>query len=104
MKIGRQFNKKCELILLEAYKASGMKSGVRLSVEEINHFVDLDRHELRLYLEYLSDKGLLELYTIGGPFLYGHIGLTNAGITKISCTKRNVKSETQNHTGNRIKD
>jgi hypothetical protein len=102
MKIGQQFNKKCELILLEACKASGMKSGVRLSVEKINHFVGLDRHELRLYLEYMSDKGLLELYTIGGPFLYGHIGLTNAGITKISCTKRKLKSETQNHNCNRI--
>ncbi len=88
MKIGRQFNKKCELILLEAGKLSEMKSGVKITVEQVNFELGLEKNELRSYLEYMRDKNLIELITIGGPYLYGHICLTKTGLTKIMTLRR----------------
>ena len=84
MIIGRDFNKKCEQILIEAGKLSGMQPGIRVSVDHLNQDLNFDRIEIRNYFEYLSDRDLIGLATIGGPFLYGHISLTKKGLAKLS--------------------
>lgn len=88
MQIGDRFNKKCEQILLEAGKISGMESGYKIAVEQVNRNLGLSRNEMRLYLEYMRDKRLIELITFGGPLLYGHMILTKAGLTKIGSIKQ----------------
>jgi Mn-dependent DtxR family transcriptional regulator len=82
MLIGSDFNHKMESILLKALKLSESSNQSRISVEELNQDLELDRNELKNYLEYLSDKNFLILSTIGGPFLYGHIELTTDGLKK----------------------
>jgi hypothetical protein len=88
MLIGNEFNKKCELILREIGKLSGMKTDVRIGVELLNKELEFGRVELKNYFEYLNDRGLIELPTIGGPFLYGHISLSKKGISKIKSIQK----------------
>lgn len=91
MLIGKGFNKKCEKILREAAEISDYESGYKISVEELNKNLDFGRKEIRYYFEYMSDQKLIELTTIGGPFLYGHITLTDKGIAKIKAIQKSSK-------------
>lgn len=88
MLIGKGFNKKCEKILRETAEISNYESGQDISVEEINKDLGFGRKEIRYYFEYMSDQNLIELTTIGGPFLYGHISLTQKGIAKIKTLQK----------------
>jgi hypothetical protein len=91
MLIGSSFNSTLDSILLEAFQISNKTDKDRIEVEELNKSLQLDRREIKNYLEYLSDKNLIILSTIGGPFLYGHVELTSDGIrrAKIIQKKRN---------------
>lgn len=89
MLIGKGFNKKCEQILSEAAEISDYESGYTISVEELNKNLGFGRKEIRYYFEYMSDQKLIELTTIGGPFLYGHITLTDKGVAKIKAIQKN---------------
>ncbi len=44
----------------------------------------MDRTEIKNTLEYLEELGYLELKTIGGPWLYGHVSITKKGLKKAS--------------------
>lgn len=88
MLIGKGFNKKCEQILSEAAEISDYESGYTLSVEELNKNLGFGRKEIRYYFEYMNDQKLIELTTIGGPFLYGHITLTEKGLAKIKAIQK----------------
>lgn len=88
MLIGKGFNKKCEDILREAGEISDYESGYSISVEELNKNLGFGRKEIRYYFEYMNDQKLIELTTIGGPFLYGHITLTEKGVAKIRALKK----------------
>jgi len=82
MIIGQDFNKKCEQLLIGASRLSNMKSDEAVSVEQLNKSLNCERNEMRGYLEYLADNNLIELKSIGGPMLYGHISLTSKGLKK----------------------
>ncbi len=82
MIIGNDFNKKCEQLLIAASSLSKEKSGETVSVEQVNKSLNYERNEMRGYLEYLADNKLIELKSIGGPLLYGHISLTDKGLKK----------------------
>lgn len=88
MLIGKGFNKKCEEILNEAAEISDYESGYTISVEDLNKNLGFGRKEIRYYFEYMNDQNLIELTTIGGPFLYGHITLTDKGIAKIKALNK----------------
>lgn len=45
--------------------------------------MELDRTEIKNILEYLEELGYLELKTIGGPWLYGHVTITGKGLEKV---------------------
>lgn len=90
MIIGSDFNKKCEKLLLEAESVSEQSTENKISVEELNEHLRFDRQEMRSYLEYLSDRNYLEILSIGGPLLYGHIRITRKGLEKaVSIRKKN---------------
>ncbi len=91
MLIGKGFNKKCEKILREAARISDLETGEHISVEELNKNLGFGRKEIRYYFEYMNDQKLIELATIGGPFLYGHISLTQKGVAKINSLKQEEK-------------
>lgn len=82
MQIGSDFNKKCEKLILETELIAQQNSDTSVSVEELNRNLGFDRNELRSYLEYLSDRKFIELLSIGGPLLYGHIRITEKGLQK----------------------
>jgi len=83
MIIGNSFNKKCDQILLKAAKHSDYKAGVKVSVKELNDYFEFDRSEIKNILEFMQNRDLVELETIGGPLLYGHISLTAKGIERV---------------------
>ena len=83
MIIGNNFNKKCDQILLEAAKHSNFKPGVKVSVKILNDHFEFDRTEIKNILEFMQNRDLIELETIGGPLLYGHISLTSKGIERV---------------------
>lgn len=88
MLIGKGFNNKCERILEEAARISNFRSGYNISVEELNENLGFGRKEIKYYFEFMNDRKLIELTTIGGPYLYGHISLTPKGVAKIKSTTR----------------
>jgi hypothetical protein len=88
MLIGSDFNKKCESILREAGKISNQQPFVNISVELLNRELNFSRAELKNYFEYLQIRGLIDLQTIGGPFLYGHISLSKKGISKLKSLQK----------------
>lgn len=96
MLIGKGFNKKCEQILRKAAEISDYKPGHSISVEELNEDLGFGRKEIKYYFEYMNDQKLIDLTTIGGPFLYGHISLTPKGIAKIlSLQKREGQKDSK---------
>ena len=88
MIIGGDFNSKCRNLLLKAGEQAGFEAGVPLKVELLNVELAFDRNEMKSYLEYLSDRELIHLKSIGGPLLYGHIELTKAGVKKAEDLRR----------------
>ena len=92
MLIGKGFNRKCEQILREAAEISDYEPGHNISVEELNRDLGFGRKEIKYYFEYMNDQKLIELTTIGGPFLYGHISLTQKGIAKIKSIQKREQS------------
>jgi hypothetical protein len=89
MIIGSNFSKKCDQVLLEAAKQSGNKVGVKISVKSLNQVFKFERTEIKNILEFMQNRDLVELETIGGPLLYGHISLTSYGLKRIEKIKNN---------------
>ncbi len=82
MMIGSKFSKKYHQFLQEIGDLSGGKTTQKISVKNINDQARLDRTEIKNALEYLQELGFINIETIGGPFLYGHITITEAGLDK----------------------
>ena len=80
MAIDPVVQERCSQIMRIAHKRYHKTEKKRVIVDRINKKVGLTKSELRQSLEILSEKGLLSLETIGGPWLYGHIKLTKKGI------------------------
>ena len=70
------------MILLEAGYASDFQAEVDISVDDIAEKLEMDRVEIRNLFRYMIDLGFIEVKSIGGPVLYGHISLTNKGLNK----------------------
>lgn len=87
MLIGGDFNSKAKQILALMGQMSGNDPEVQVSVEDLANEIVLDRTELKNLFEYLENKALIEIASIGGPFLYGHIKITQKGIQKIATLK-----------------
>lgn len=88
MIIGGNFSKKCDQVLLEAAKQSGSKAGIKISVKSLNDVFKFDRTEIKNILEFMQNRNLIELETIGGPLLYGHISLTSNGLERVEKIKK----------------
>lgn len=84
MLIGSDFNKRCEKILLAAGREAEFKAGKKVSVEKLARKLNMDRVEIRNLFRYMTDLKFIEIVSIGGPVLYGHISLTEKGIGKIN--------------------
>lgn len=82
MIIGSEFSKKYHQFLKEVGSRSNHDTSERISVQEINAALNLDRTEIKNVLEYLQELGYINIETIGGPLLYGHITITESGLEK----------------------
>lgn len=80
MAIDPVVQEQCAQIMRIAHKRYNKTEKKRVSVDRINKKLALSKSDLRQALEVLSEKGLVSLETIGGPWLYGHIKLTKKGI------------------------
>lgn len=88
MLIGSDFNRRCEMILLAAGKESEYEADRKIDVSSLTQKLNLDRVEIRSMFQYLIDKKLIRIETIGGPQLYGHISLTGKGLMKIRAIQK----------------
>lgn len=82
MIIGSEFSKKYHRFLKEIGSLSNADTTHRIQVQDINTNLRLDRTEIKNVLEYLQELGYISIETIGGPLLYGHITITEDGISK----------------------
>lgn len=82
MIIGSEFSKKYHRFLREIGLLSNEDTSHRIQVQDINSRINLDRTEIKNVLEYLQELGYISIETIGGPLLYGHITITEAGLEK----------------------
>lgn len=84
MIIGSEFSKKNQEYLREICRLSKGDVDLKLPVHHINENLGLDRTQIKNILEYLQELGYIEIVTIGGPMLYGHIKVTQKGLDKCS--------------------
>lgn len=84
MIIGSSFSKKYKRFLKQVAELSDNETDRKIPVKKINEVTALDRTEIKNILEYLEDLGYLEIKTIGGPWLYGHVSITEKGLEKAS--------------------
>lgn len=82
MIIGSEFSEKYHRFLKEIGDQSEEDTSRRIPVRAINSNLHLDRTEIKNGLEYLQELGYISIETIGGPLLYGHITITEAGLRK----------------------
>lgn len=82
MIIGSEFSKKYHRYLKEIGRLSKNDMSRKIAVQEINVKLDLDRTEIKNVLEYLEELNYINIETIGGPLLYGHITITELGLEK----------------------
>jgi len=82
MIIGSEFSKKNQQYLREICRLSKGSTDYKISVKKINDKLGLDRTEIKNILEYLQELGFVEIATIGGPLLYGHVTATEKGLKK----------------------
>lgn len=64
------------------------QAGKKVSVEKIAHKLKMDRVEIRNLFRYMTDLKFIEIVSIGGPVLYGHICLTEKGVMKIDSLRK----------------
>lgn len=83
MLLGGDFNTKAKQLLVLLATLSDNNPQEKVPVKDLVDELELDRTELKNLLEYLENKELLTIASIGGPFLYGHIKITEKGIAKI---------------------
>ena len=82
MIIGSEFSKKYHQFLKEIGELSDNDTSQQIPVQDINANLSLDRTEIKNVLEYLQELGYINIETIGGPLLYGHITITESGLEK----------------------
>lgn len=82
MIIGSEFSKKNQQYLREICRLSKGNTDYKIPVKKINDKLGLDRTEIKNILEYLQELGYVEIATIGGPLLYGHVTATEKGLKK----------------------
>jgi len=82
MIIGSKFSKKNQHYLKVICRLSEGDTEYQIPVQEINNSLQLDRTQLKNILEYLQELGYIEIVTIGGPLLYGHVTATKEGLNK----------------------
>lgn len=82
MIIGSEFSKKYHKFLIKIGKLSNNDPSQKIPVHKINEDLNLDRTEIKNVLEYLQELGFINIETIGGPLLYGHITITEEGLQK----------------------
>ncbi|MTI88293.1 MAG: hypothetical protein FH748_10025 [Balneolaceae bacterium] len=87
MLIGGDFNQKAKHLILLLDQLSKSNSEQKIEVERIVKEMGMDRVEVKNLLEYLENKEFIDVATIGGPFLYGHITITERGILKAKSLK-----------------
>lgn len=82
MIIGSEFSKKYHQFLKVIGELSENDTSHQIPVRDINSSLSLDRTEIKNVLEYLQELGYINIETIGGPLLYGHITITETGLEK----------------------
>ncbi|MEX0660241.1 MAG: hypothetical protein WD381_04440 [Balneolaceae bacterium] len=88
MLVGKEFSKKCERILIESEKIFRQSENEHVSVEELNEILNFDRVEIKNLFQYLSELNYIIIESIGGPYLYGSISLSEKGLSKIESIKK----------------
>lgn len=83
MLIGGDFNNRAKELLAILSDMCGNDTEVRVAVEELVNKLGSDRSELKNLLQYLEGRELISIASIGGPFLYGHIRITEKGVQKV---------------------
>lgn len=84
MLIGKDFNEKSRQLIETALRIAGSVANVMVSVDDINAELGFERQEIRNILDYLQDLGYVRIETIGGSFLYGHLSITEKGVTRFN--------------------
>lgn len=87
MLIGGDFNSRAKQLLIRLGELSGNDAEKKIGVEDLVEGFGADRTELKNLLEYLENKGLINIASIGGPLLYGHVKITGKGILKVAKLK-----------------
>lgn len=83
MLIGGDFNNRAKQLLNILSRLSGNDTDTKIKVTDLEKELGSDRSELKNLLQYLEGRNLIEIASIGGPYLYGHVRITEKGIQRV---------------------
>lgn len=87
MLIGGDFNSKAKQLLKKLSELSEHNPEQHVKVVDLVDALELDKTEIKHLLQYLEEKELISIATIGGPYLYGDVQITQKGILKATKIK-----------------
>lgn len=70
-------------LLMKLAQLADNRTDELVSMESIKESSSLDIEEIKEFVSYLSEAGYISVETIGGPYLYGHIAITEKGLDRI---------------------
>ena len=82
MIIGSEFSRKYEMFLKQVGALSDGDISRHIPVEKLDELASLDQTEIKNVIDHLDELNFINIETIGGPLLYGHISITEKGLKK----------------------
>lgn len=87
MLIGGDFNSRAKKLLATLSELSDQNPEQHVEVKELVNRMKIDKTEMKHLLQYLEEKELIRIVTIGGPYLYGDVQITEKGVIKATKLK-----------------
>jgi len=92
MKIGGNTDNHIQEFLIKLAHLSGDVAGTRVSVDDINDSLKFSRNQIKNILDYTNSVGYAQPETIGGKWLYGHVSITEKGLTVVDKWEKSNKT------------
>lgn len=92
MEIGGNIDYHIQAFLIKLAQLSGYVAGSRVSVDDINESLNFSRIQIKDILDYATSVGYAQPETIGGKWLYGHVSITEKGLSIVDKWEKSNKT------------
>ena len=70
-------------LLTTVARLADNKTDQLVAMEAVKEASSMDVEDIKEFISYLSEAGYISIETIGGPYLYGHLAITEKGLDRL---------------------